>query len=122
MTHNISSILDRAADVIEERGLNKGWYFSDFSQDDQNLSAWEQAAETKGRCCTLGAIYVAVHETVEGPSFSEVDRAASFFADSLPTTPGHWGIPDWNDAPSRRKGQVVNALRRAAEMAREESK
>jgi hypothetical protein len=106
---NTSEILTRAADLIEQRGWNQGWYVN-----------------ACGGLCARGAIYAAAgHEPlfldVNGDWFApvmndrDVDRAERFLD-------GFVGVhaASWNDTVARSAADVTAALRGAAEAARAE--
>lgn len=115
------AIYERAAEIIETYGLHKG----DFCE------------KTTGRVCALGAIYAAIGERKRiknvfdrygNPNYDALGRlsipdevlARTGFSktyDGERMTDVEF-IPDWNDKPSRRKGQVAAKLREMAEVER----
>lgn len=105
---NTADILDRAADLIEERGWHQGWYVNDC-----------------GQLCIRGAMLVAVgieppqkdmpwpdHSGEANASWQEATDEMDEYLDDL--------AERWNDAPERTKEEVVSTLRAAAQAARAE--
>jgi hypothetical protein len=100
---NTSEILDKAADLIEERGWNQGWYVNDC-----------------GGMCVRGAMFAAVgvaipvSKTAPWPTYEpQLGRdvyAATVVMDEHVRTP----VERWNDYPRRTAAEVVEALRAAA--------
>lgn len=104
---NTADILDRAADLIEERGWNQGWYVNEC-----------------GGLCAVGAMYTAAGvELPVGAEFPDIPdevsnavlRAFRVFGDHVKRL-----ASAWNDAPGRTKEEVVSTLRAAAQAARAE--
>lgn len=120
MTKINPEIFERAAERIERTGMTKGDYYKGHDEGDfpeeYPLEVGEHIRETDVKCCALGAIAaeVATADTEEGV----VSEYSNFFAKTLGLT--SWDIPEWNDAPSRRKRDLVRAFRRAARVARKE--
>lgn len=107
---NTREILLRAADLIEKRGLHKGWYVG------------------PGGClCTAGALFAALGiepkpEPERGPwpgqteaLMTQAHDTWSVFSRFLATRGIRVGVPVWNDAESRTADEVVAKLREAAE-------
>lgn len=110
---NTAEILNKAADVIEERGWHKGDFVSSVGFDGS------------GCVCVLGAINVAVGE-VPYAVFEIGDRdertdAARVLAEYLGLVLRDGDVTEvgdrWNDAEGRTKDEVVAALREAARKA-----
>lgn len=106
---NTSEILDKAADLIDERGLAKGWYCG-----------------PGGTLCARGAIYAAAGYEPE-PDGSDHDWIAGLLrhdevmrAEVLIDQVIGYVVSQWNDAPERTAAEVATALRGAAEAARAE--
>ncbi len=105
-----SDVLDRAADLMEERGWYRGFFISD-----------------DGAVCHLGAIYAAagrhVHRQSTGGTWFRVidDRVdeprRAVYWDCMAI--GEASIPAWNDIRCQSKDEAVAKLREAARMARE---
>jgi hypothetical protein len=116
---NVSDILSKAADIIEQRGHCKGWYFG-----------------PDGSCCMRGAIILAADP--DFPPISEAEAVARKAAgDDLFIHPDaastfrkldnfvrrnsiSFDAVSWQDAEERSGKQVVSTLRAAAEAARAE--
>ena len=111
---NVSDILSKAADLIEERGLNKGWYFG-----------------PDGSCCMRGAIILATDPTY--PLLSEAEAAQASAVPFIPFDASKafrkldahllrrhicFDAVSWQDAEERTEEEVVGELRAAAEAAR----
>ena len=97
---NTSEILDRAADLIEERGWTQGWYCG-----------------PTGELCAAGAMFVAIGLRPAGwtaPEHPAHRRAMVAFERHLMDTFDYFGAHNWNDEPGRTQAEVVNALRAAA--------
>ncbi len=92
----MKALLLKAAELVEERGHNQGWYEGD-----------------NGSLCILGALEVASGE--EPFSMSEIllplHHGCGLAHDLRPFA---LGVIRWNDAPGRTKAEVVQALRNAA--------
>lgn len=99
---NTSEILNKAADIVEQRGHSKGVY-----------------SDSTGRVCAVGAINAAILGTTKIEHlpiwYSGLDTHAGRVLHSLVCADEYWSITDWNDAPERTKEEVVAALRQAAE-------
>jgi hypothetical protein len=95
----VADVLDRAADVIAERGHYKGDYEG-----------------PGGEVCVAGAIRVAVTGTAM-PHPKTADRTRHVIGsayNSLGRAIGDPIITYWNDAPGRPADEVIAALREAA--------
>ena len=109
---NTADILDKAADLIDRRGWNQGWYIN-----------------TDGEMCPRGAIYAACGmQPNPNPSVDVMDWPgwSSSAADNA-ITACDWldeAVDDyaesWNDDEGRTKEEVVSTLRAAAQAARAE--
>ena len=104
----VAEVLERAADLIEPEGK---WVKGDFARN-INGDSLENGYDDGAVCfCALGAIE---HIVGEGEC----------------TTPYKWVVADvvgrsttaFNDALGRTQAEVVEALRKAATLAREQSK
>ena len=93
-----SEILRAAADVIETRGLHKGYFY------------WGGRASDPGAVCMFGAINFA--------ESGEADIGASDELNWSATAAMGYGslqsVVDWNDAPERTADEVRDALLEAA--------
>lgn len=107
---NTADILDKAADLIEERGWHQGDYVG-----------------PTGCLCPYGAMYLAVGITPAGrgntndwPGWTP-DRGGPFLdaARWLARYLRGRAVSVWNDAEGRTKEEVVSTLRAAAQAARE---
>ena len=108
-----SQVLERAAELLTPRGR---WTQGAASRDAEGNEDDDVNLLPNAVCwCAWGAMLHVSGERyigtkgVPGEAFNYLER--------------HLGvsrIPDWNDAASRRKGQVVQALRDAAALARAE--
>lgn len=86
-------LLNRAADVTQERGLYQGGY----------------CADREGSVCLVGAINVACGNYADEDA---VDEAAWWSA--LDAYLGEARPPTWNDQPGRTAAEVIAALRAAS--------
>ena len=96
-----ADVLRHAALIIEERGWS----------DDEPITA-------DGRCCTLGAIRLAVHGNIGGLFSDEMAPAVRYFGLRLDPTDAENAIGSiavWNDAPGQTAEEVTAALRAAAD-------
>lgn len=103
-------VLNAAADHLEKVGLHKGWFFKGTDVDGTvgDLVRMAKREFADAPKCALGAIAYAARTDKQ---FGAADRALSAL---IPKR--YWNdVAEWNDLPSRRKGQVVAMLRRAAE-------
>lgn len=109
----VPAVLERAADLIEQRGLcQNGWY-----------------TDRKGGLCARGAIYAAVgvEPQVRTADLGWIhlprdmqalfDRARKALAAAIESPDPSFPIISWNDAPERTAAEVVGGLRAAAEAA-----
>ena len=96
----VDFVLHFAADLIEERGLQKGSYIG------------------RDGLCILGAINVVIsgnaRDVQMDKSRESVDRMCAYLDKKLRRAPGSAIIQNWNDAPARTKEEVVAAMREAA--------
>lgn len=108
-----TELLDRAADIIEQRGLAQG----DLEGPD-------------GAVCTIGALNVALTGDarttweLDNPHWMRWKSAADRFIDYLDEHGQFEGEPEylvesnpivwWSDSPGRTQAEVVDTLRRAA--------
>ena len=98
MSARVAKVLNKAADLVTERGLNQnGGYYG-----------------VRGEVCTLGALRQAI-DILRIPSVSGFAEEAIY--EQLATDLGEVApsVTDWNDAPERTADDVVSLLRRAAE-------
>lgn len=120
MTDLNPEIFEQAAERIERNGMTKNRYHAQWDPEGASgieIFPEEVGAfirETDAKCCVLGALAA---ELADDPE--EVTRYGDFLASTVLGI-GQWGIPDWNDAPSRRKGDLVKVFRKAAQLARTE--
>jgi len=104
---NTSDILNRAADLIDERGHWKGWYCG-----------------PNGQLCARGAMYIAAGvvppSEPEGVWSGDCDHEAVNAATKR--LDAHVGVltERWNDLDATTAADVTDALRGAAEAARAE--
>ncbi len=99
-----SLLLSRAADVIEKKGWCQKVYALDALGEETH--PFDPLAE---RFCALGALDYAL-KTVPNPHLSALqarNRLRQIVGNAIPT---------FNDAPQRRKEEVVAALRSASEL------
>ncbi len=96
-------VLLKAAEVLQEHRLAKGQEAKDASGE------WCPAESPEAvSFCALGSIWRAAYEL---DLHSEKIHAEDALAHAIGEDAD---IADWNDVPSRRKGQVVAKLREAA--------
>lgn len=110
MTAATARVLNEAADHIDKVGLHKGWFFAGAAglNDEEVLVKVAKELYADSPKCALGSIAFCSRTD------AQFQDAASALEAILP--PRYAGdVPDWNDVRSRRKGQVVAMLRRAAE-------
>lgn len=106
MSAVVAQVLERAAELCE-----RGWCQIVYARKagGEGVSAVSRDAVS---WCPVGAIAAVVtaarhsHEV----RFAAIER----LSDAI----GSWHIPYWNDTPGRTQAEVVDALRRAAELAR----
>jgi hypothetical protein len=100
-----AEILDRAADVIDERGHCKG-----------------TLENSRRAVCANGAILVAYHGVPDWPGDLGAPEhntllgairslAAAVDASAIVL---EWGVPDWNNAPERTAAEVTSTMRAVA--------
>lgn len=117
----IAAKVREAADYVDRVGLFKG----DFTE--LPLSTGfdrEEIIRKGGRCCTLGVLdlfgLMGRRDELEA-----TDEFAAWLAKQHPRSPHRedYGvnIARWNDTPSRRKGEVVAALRGFADHLEEQA-
>jgi hypothetical protein len=107
---NTSDVLNRAADIIQERGWvqgGAGWFVESLPAD--------------APLCAQGALRAACHEATD----DHREWYRLYFDVTKPIVAAHVGEPivfSWNDKPGRTAGEVIEALRACAliEAAREE--
>lgn len=107
----VSDLLECAADTIETRGLAKGVYLN----------------HNTGACCTIGAIRYCMYGNPERTQSFGLDHVMEQQATEMLVNiiakgrfvENQYGtITRWNDNKNQRKGKVVAALRRAANLSR----
>lgn len=90
-----STIFNRAAKLIMERGLNKGTF-----------------GPKQGPYCALGAIYKAATGNPDAWAYNgchpAADRLDSLFREGHPSP--FWFTVDWNDLPDTTPDEVVQVL------------
>jgi hypothetical protein len=106
-TPDTADVLDRAADLI----LQKGWTQEVHARDESGDSDFV-TADSAVCFCALGAISAAYGSD---PS-DETGVDAQFHLRKV--LPAYASIPDWNDDPVRTKDEVVAKLREAAALTR----
>jgi hypothetical protein len=107
MTAPVSQVLSEAADLLEKPG---GWMQGVMARD----AAGENVGLDFGVCFCLGG---AVIKSARGVKTIQ-RQAMQVIRDVL----GVDYITDWNDHPARQHPEVVDALRRAAALAKEQGK
>lgn len=85
---NAADVLDKAADVIVERG----WCQREYEGED-------------GRVCVVGAMGQVSH----GKPWNDAYTALSTYLGTR-----HTALSYWNDVPGRTAGEVITALRSCA--------
>ena len=102
----MSSVADnvrKAADHIERYGLHKGEYAARADFGAKNY--FETIRDQGLPCCTMAAF----------SAYGVPGTTENGFRDFLEKEVGTPYIGDWNDAPERTQGDVVDALRRYAD-------
>jgi hypothetical protein len=100
MGSDIAAKLDEARALIE-----KGWTQGDYADEQR----------------TCFCIYGAIQQTLYGdPEESVVGRTEEVMVDLLKRATGSCALVAWNDAPKRTQAEVIDAFKRAAELARGE--
>lgn len=111
------TVLRRAADEIEKRGLAKGNY---FKKGRAVVDTSEAFVDPTVRCCALGAIRLANGSW--GDSTPAADHFGWWLRYKYGNTNEWYSVDEWNDMKSRTKAQVIKNLRAAADSYNEESK
>lgn len=114
MNKSPATVLTDAADILRRNGHFKGGYY-DTSSD--------EAAECERPVCALGAILIAAEgdprPEMPGVLGETASAAARILARSIHSTVVDDDpierIADWNDAPDRTPGEVMQAMATAAE-------
>lgn len=123
-----SEVLDTAANIIVRDGWYQGAY---YKEAEEATVADDLRAAGTAPCCQAGAIGRAVSGVAWYPytpstSLTEeqvlMEDAERFMIRYVRTTFGVSSPIDWNDQPGTTAGQVVEALRGAARMARAEDR
>lgn len=125
-----SEILDKAADIIVRDGWWQGAYYKEPSTDLPAGEIWRWADDEARRtapCCQAGAISRAAFGVAWADTLAQVDhvqggaysRADGYMRRYAHKTFGDTSPIAWNDEPERTAEEVVEALRGAAELARE---
>lgn len=117
-----SEALDKAVEIIERDGWIQGEYYRTPRpvQDHEENARLDEEARRSAPCCQRGAVIRALTGTWK--SINEISGADS---ETMLRAHGYCrqltgGHPiEWNDAPGRTKEEVVDMLKRAAELARE---
>ena len=111
MSVTVADVLNQAAELVEF-GWTKGAYARTAAGDELDLG------QKGGICwCTSGAIGEAVRRLNQRFDEGLFFEATEEFRRALRIRDE---VPEWNDRASRRKGQVITALRRTAALAREQ--
>lgn len=104
---NTSEILDKAADLIEQRGHHKGWYCGD-----------------DGSLCATGALLAAAG--MEPEPRESANPWSTYDDERWDAADAAWKVldkvvndhsPNWNDRAERTAAEVVAKLREAAVVA-----
>jgi len=120
-----SEILDAAANIVLRDGWHQGTYFAVEPEDPQDV---QDEKNRTAPCCQAGAISRAAYGMawVTYPRTTDIDlqrlgahaKAGHYMGQYIRRVHGATPI-EWNDRPERTAGEVVAALRGAADDARE---
>lgn len=112
-----ADILQTAGDIVNYIGWTKGDYAKDAYENP--VSAWHDAATC---FCAVGAIRLASQMAVGSTKrlYEEATECTNTLKKVLGGEFEFVYVPKWNDARTRKKADVVEALYAAAELAREE--
>lgn len=118
-----SDVLDKAADIIIRDGWCQGEYYKSSMSMDDEVDALVKHAP----CCQAGAIYRAIWGKAWAAThivgIPEADRVTLDEASHYMKVHLRVDSPiAWNDAEGRTAGEVIAALRAAAELARRDGK
>jgi hypothetical protein len=114
----VADVLERAAALIEPEGAWTQGAFSRNYDGSADLTEDENAASEPVCWCALGAIAQIARADPNAPFvFSDGKKLTQQAAAHLRILAGH-AIDDWNDEPNRKQTEVVEALRKAAALAR----
>ncbi len=105
MTRKPSEVLIMAAEIMQQNGWHRGYYFKSVAGH----------ATRRSPCCVLGAVGIAVCGNPVRPSGLTVASAGGFLRRILGQCPA-----SWNDRVCRSKHQAVAALVAAAHLATSE--
>lgn len=97
----IADMLDEARALIE-----KGWCQTTYSDGDG--------------FCPVGAINQVIHGNAENDETTAAWANAVLALEGAIGRDAYIGLPNWNDAPERTQAEVIEAFRKAAELARAE--
>lgn len=117
-----SEALDKAVEIIERDGWNQGEYYRTPRpvEDYEENTRLDEEAKRSAPCCQRGAIIRALTgtwKTITEMSHADAETVLRAHGYCRQLT-GYHPI-EWNDAPDRTKEEVVDMLKRAAELARE---
>lgn len=100
MNHRARNVLLNAADLLEKKGWTQGCDARDA--DGRTVALDSELAQS---FCAIGAVHrVAAH-------VHDADEALNVLRRFCRN-----GVSPWNDAPNRRKEEVVDLLRKAAKL------
>ena len=114
----VADILTAAADLIEPEGR---WTQGEQARNKRGQRVSDSACNAVCFCAS-GAIWRAARRAgitgLSSPNGKAIDEAHRALSEIV-NRPSHaMSVPDWNDRPTRTQGEVVAALRAAAEKAR----
>lgn len=111
MTAPVSQVLSEAADLLEKPGA---WTQGVFARNAKGENTGLSEIRGKAVCwCVLGATAASA-----GSNLGLSSAADHFLRDFL----GVEELGSWNDAPDRSQEEVVDALRRAAALAKDQGR
>ncbi|MFF5973693.1 hypothetical protein ACFY7C_19410 [Streptomyces sp. NPDC012769] len=119
-----SEILDAAANIVLRDGWHQGAYFSVEPDDPADIDADKNRTAP---CCQAGAIcraafgvaWMSVHTDTPTPGVTAYLTATSYMDRYVRRVHRQSSSIYWNDLPTTTKDDIVNALRGAADDARE---
>lgn len=112
---SVASLLQAAADVLEERALCKGHFAlgrpDDKAKKDVDVFPWDHTLHAVNAVTLLGAICFVAGKPTSDPIVAEAYRVVH----TLLRERGFAHTPEiWNDQKQRTKEEVVDLLRAAA--------